>query len=335
MNISEIARLAGVSPSAVSRYLNNGYISEEKKEAIRKVIEETGYTPSQSAQAMRTKRHNLIGVIVPRLSSESVSRMVDGITEGLGDTKYNILLANTYNSVDKELDFLNIFSNNIVDGVILIGTVFTRKHHAVLKDYPKPLVVLGQCEKKYSSVYYDDFGAAYTVTSHLADIGCRNIACIHCTTKDKAAGKARLDGFHKALDDLGLSRDDDLTAESNFNMEGGYGAMKRIFESGKYFDGVFCATDTVALGARNFLDEQGLGIGTDVKLAGVGDSKMSKYLTPPMTTIRLHYKTGGLEACKMMIDKLNGKTSADEKIKLGYEFIIRQSTVNESSAEEV
>lgn len=329
MNISEIARLAGVSPAAVSRYLNNGYISEEKKEAIRKVIEETGYTPSQSAQAMRTKRHNLIGVIVPRLSSESVSRMVDGITEGLNGTKYNILLANTYNSLDKELDFLNIFSNNIVDGVILIGTMFTRRHHAVLKDYSKPLVVLGQCEKRYSSVYYDDFGAAYTVASHLAETGCKNIACIHCTAKDKSAGKARLDGFIKALEDAGVPSFPELIAESNFNMEGGYAAMKKIFETGKSFDGVFCATDTVALGARNFLAEQGLKVGKDVKLAGVGDSKMSKYLTPPMTTIRLHYKTGGLEACKMMINKLDGKNSSDEKIRLGYEFIIRQSTQND------
>lgn len=326
MNISEIAKLAGVSPSAVSRYLNNGYISEEKKEAIRKVIEDTGYTPSQSAQAMRTKRHNLIGVIVPRLSSESVSRMVDGITEGLRGTRYNILLANTYNSLDKELDFLNIFSNNIVDGIILIGTMFSRKHHEILKNYPKPIVVLAQCEKKYSSVYYDDFGAAHTVTSHLAEIGCKNIACIHCTAKDKSAGKARLDGFMKALEDAGLPFYPELTAESNFNMEGGYGAMKKIFESGKSFDGVFCATDTIALGARNFLSEQGLRIGEDIKLAGVGDSKMSKYLTPPMTTIRLHYKTGGLEACRMMINKLNGKNSSDEKIRLGYEFIIRQST---------
>lgn len=329
MNISKIAQLAGVSPSAVSRYLNNGYVSEEKKEAIRKVIEETGYAPSQSAQAMRTKRSNLIGVIVPRLSSESVSRMVDGITEGIKDTKYNILLANTNNSIEKELDFLNIFSNNIVDGVILIGTMFTRKHHAVLKDYTKPLVVLGQCEKRYSSVYYDDFGAAYTVTSHLAEIGCKNLACIFCTVKDKSAGKARLDGFLNALDDRGLEYQPELTAESNFNMEGGYSAMKKIFESGKPFDGVFCATDTVALGARNFLSEQGIKIGSDIKLAGVGDSKMSKYLTPPMTTIRLHYKTGGLEASKMMISKLNEKKSVDEKIKLGYEFIIRESTFSE------
>lgn len=328
MNIAAIAKLAGVSPATVSRYLNNGYVSAEKKEAIKKVIDETGYIPSQSAQTMRTKRHNLIGVIVPRLSSESVSRMVDGITEGLADSKFNIILANTYNSIEKELDFLNIFSSNVVDGVILIGTMFTRKHHAMLKDYPKPLVVLGQCEPKYSSVYYDDFGAAYSVTKHLVENGCKAPACIFCTIKDKSAGKARLDGYKTALSECGIKPDAMLTAESNFNMEGGYKAMEKIVRSGKHFDGVFCATDTVALGARNYLSEQGVSIGSEVKLAGIGDSKMSSYLNPPLTSIRLHYKTGGIEACRMMLDKLGGENK-DEKIKLGYDLMVRASTVSE------
>ena len=119
MNISDIAKMAGVSPSTVSRYLNNGYVSEEKKRVIRKVIDETGYAPLTSAQNLRNRKMNVVGVIVPKISSESISHIVDGITDRLRDTDYQIFLANTDNNVKKEIEYLELFENNFVDGVIL------------------------------------------------------------------------------------------------------------------------------------------------------------------------------------------------------------------------
>ena len=104
MNISTIAQLAEVSTATVSRYLNNGYVSEEKRKRIQEVIERTGYRPSSSAQTLRTGRNNLIGVIVPKISSESVARMVDGITEVVNNAGYQVLLANTGNDT-KSLSF--------------------------------------------------------------------------------------------------------------------------------------------------------------------------------------------------------------------------------------
>ena len=88
MNISDIAKMAGVSPAAVSRYLNQGYISEEKKEAIRRVIAQTGYTPSKQAQTLRTKRTKVIGVVIPKIDSESISRIVAGISYTLNEAGY-------------------------------------------------------------------------------------------------------------------------------------------------------------------------------------------------------------------------------------------------------
>ena len=93
MNIAEIAKMAGVSKAAVSRYLNNGYISEEKREAIRKVVEETGYRPSVQAQTLRTRKTRMIGVIVPKISSTSVARVVEGILSTLNERGYQMLLA--------------------------------------------------------------------------------------------------------------------------------------------------------------------------------------------------------------------------------------------------
>ena len=117
MNINEIAELAGVSRATVSRYLNDGYVSEEKRAAIRKVIEETGYRPSQQARNLRSKVTKLVGVIIPDIESGSVSQMVSGISEVLSVKGYQLLLADTRNNTRAELKYLRIFEKNQVDGI--------------------------------------------------------------------------------------------------------------------------------------------------------------------------------------------------------------------------
>ena len=97
MNINEIAKLAGVSIATVSRYLNNGYVSEEKKKNISRVIEETGYQPSSQAQRLRTKKTKLVGVILPKIDSNTISREVAGISDILTKKGYQLILANTNN----------------------------------------------------------------------------------------------------------------------------------------------------------------------------------------------------------------------------------------------
>lgn len=144
MTIKEIAQLAGVSSAAVSRYLNGGYVSEEKKEQIRKVIEETGYQPSAQARMLRTKKASLVGVVVPKINSESISRITAGIESVLAERGYQMLLAGTDNTPAKEVEYLRLFENYPVDGIILVGTMFTAGHRKFLKETKVPGVVIGR-----------------------------------------------------------------------------------------------------------------------------------------------------------------------------------------------
>ena len=150
MTIAEIAQRAGVSKAAVSRYLNNGYVSSEKREAIRRVIEETGYVPSQQAQTLRTGKSRMIGVIVPRIDSESISRVVAGISQVLEAQAYRLLLANTDNRIEKELEYLEVFRSGNVDGVILVATMLSAAHRKALAALGVPAVLVGPscCCKK-------------------------------------------------------------------------------------------------------------------------------------------------------------------------------------------
>ena len=147
MTIKEIAKLAGVSSAAVSRYLNGGYVSDEKKEQIKKVIDETGYQPSAQARMLRTKKACLIGVVVPKINSESISRITAGIEKVLSERNYQMLLAGTDNTPAKEIEYMRLFENYPVDGIILVGTMITAEHRRFLKESKVPVVVIGQHTK--------------------------------------------------------------------------------------------------------------------------------------------------------------------------------------------
>lgn len=256
MTINEIAQLAGVSRATVSRYLNDGYVSEEKREKIRKVVEETGYQPSAQAQMLRTKKTRLVGVIIPKINSDTVSRMVAGISDVLAKKGYQLLLANTNNDVEEELKYLQVFKDNQVDGIIFMATIFTGRHKKILKDYKVPVVILGQQLEGYSSVSHDDFHAAFKVTELLLK-NCQVPGFIGVTLKDEAAGANRKKGFEAALKKSRKTCLPQAMAEAKFSIESGYEKMREILEAVPQVDTVFCATDNIAIGAMKYLKDQG------------------------------------------------------------------------------
>ena len=121
MTISEIAKLAGVSSAAVSRYLNDGSLSQEKRQRIEKVIRETNYRPSEYARTMRTKKSNRIGVLVPQIDSEAVPKILSGISERMAQKNYHVLLMNSNLSLEKEIGILETFEQSQVDGLIFVN----------------------------------------------------------------------------------------------------------------------------------------------------------------------------------------------------------------------
>lgn len=324
MNINEIAWLAGVSRTTVSRYLNNGYVSEEKKEKIRKVIEETGYQPSTQAQMLRTKKTKLVGVVLPKINSDTISREVAGISDVLAKRGYQIILANTNNDIEEELKSLSLFRDNQVDGVIFIATMFTRKHKQMLKDYKVPIVILGQHLDGYPCIYQDDHKAAFQVTEKLAEKG-KKFAYIGVTDKDEAVGACRKKGFMDAIHKAKLEVVPERMKIGSFTMDSGYEMAKELFEEEPSIDSLVCATDTMAVGAMTYLKEIGLRIPEDVQIAGIGDGVPGKIVEPKLTTVHFYYKTSGMEAAAMLADLIENDTGISKEIKMGCELVERES----------
>ena len=325
MNINQIAKLAGVSPAAVSRYLNNGYLSAEKRQAIAKVIEETGYIPSTQAQTLRTKKTKIIGVIIPKIDSDSISQVVAGIGEVLNKKGYKMLLANTDNYDEKEIEFINTFKQNIVDGIILLGTVLTPKHKKALKDLTIPYVVLGQKTDISTCIYHDDYSAAYDLTDYILNKGHKNIGYIGVTENDIAVGVNRKKGFLDALERHDIKLPAEFIKTGPFNMNNGYENTKALLSQDMDIDAILCATDTIALGAIKYLNENSIKIPEDIAIAGFGESKPSSILSPSLTTVHFYYRECGIEGATVLLDKINRPDIPDKAMKLGFEIIKNQS----------
>lgn len=329
MTISEIAKLAGVSSAAVSRYFNKGYVSEEKKEAIKKVVEETGYRPSLQAQMLRTKRTKTIGVIVPKIDSNSVGRVVAGITSVLEETGYRLLLAVTEQSAEKELEYLALFDDKQVDGVILLATILSAALKKKLKQMSVPVVLAGQYLAGCNCVYHDDYHAMYDVTKLVLSKGCKYFCYIGVTNRDKAVGAERFQGFQDALATAGVPISEENAETGGFSIESGYEKMKELYKKHPDVDAVICATDKIAVGAMRYLKEQGKSIGKDVLLAGQGDSILAGNVSPTLTTIHYYYEDSGKKSAQMLLELIEeGKISIRE-LKLGYEMIEQESTNKE------
>lgn len=323
MNISEIAKLAGVSSAAVSRYFNQGYISEEKREAIRRVVEETGYRPSVQAQTLRTKKTKMIGVVVPKVASASIGRVVEGILSILNENGYQMLLAVTQNNPKKEIEYLTALSEKQVDGVILVATIFTAEHKRKLKELTVPVVIIGQRLSGYCCVYHDDYHASYELTKRLLEKGRRQLGYIGAIMRDKAVGAERYRGFVKAVGDFGLSQLAENYVIASFSVASGYEKAKELLQKCETLDGIVCATDTMAAGAMQYLREHSIDVPGQILVAGQGDSEMARVTTPPLMTVHYAYEKSGEMAVQMLMEVLQRGDTDLKEIELGY-YLVEQ-----------
>ena len=326
MNIAEIAKLAGVSPSAVSRYLNQGYLSQEKKEVIRRVIEETGYRPLAQAQALRTRRTRTIGVVLPKIDSFSIGSVMAGIDSVLERRGFQILLADTHNDPARELEYLDSFDDQRVDGVILIGTVFTARHIAMLKKSRVPVVIVGQQLAGMSCVYHDDYHAFYDMTRLLIAKGCRRLGYIGALPQDKAVGQERSRAYCDAARDAGLEEQAGHMTVADFSTRSGGEKAGELLDAYGPLDALICATDSMAVGALQHLKSRGLRVPEDIRLTGQGGADLCGVTTPTITTIRYFYEDSGANAAALLLERLENPDTSAKEIKLGYAIVENESS---------
>lgn len=328
MTIKDVAKAAGVSVSAVSRYLNGGSLSAEKAARIAQAVEETGYRPNQAAQTLRSGSVRQVGIIVPKIHSQSVSQVLAGVVSVLEARGYMTTLGSTNARDEKELAYLEMMQTNQVAGIILMATTLTPAKLEAYRSCKVPLVLTGQSFPGIPCVYHDDYNAMKELTARMITGGRKRLCYIGVTEKDQAAGIQRRIGVQDAMKEAGLDGENLPRLVGDFTLDSGYSCMTELLAMEPRVDGVICATDRIAQGAMRALREKGRRVPQDVWVAGVGDNWADIISQPQLTTVRLYHQQCGAEAAGMLLQMLEaaGEELPLRQTKLGYTILEREST---------
>lgn len=321
MTISDIAKLAEVSKSTVSRYLNNGYVSSEARKKIEKVIKQTGYEPNAFAQSLKLKISNFIGVIVPRLDSYAVAKTLTGIDEELKCNNYQMLIANTSQSIEREIESIYSLAKQKVAGIIFLGTEITKRHEKAMEKIGIPVIIVGQEHYKFNCIIHDDLNAAYLLTKQVINMGHKNIVYLGVAEKDIAVGIKRKEGFKKAVEE---ERDINVSYyTTSFAIEDAITIANDIISKEKA-SLIFCATDNIALGTMKSILLNGLNIPKNISVVGFGGYKISEIVHPGLTTVKFDYYGAGSISGVNIVKLIKGE-SINRLTVSNYEIINRES----------
>ncbi|WP_312095382.1 LacI family DNA-binding transcriptional regulator [Niallia sp.] len=319
--IGDIARLAGVAKSTVSRYLNDGSVSEATKRKIQHIIKETGYTPNAFAQSLKAKKTNIIGTIVPRLDSYASSRTLIGIDEELKTMNYQMLISHSNLDIEREIENIHSLVRQKVAGIILLPTEITERHLAIIKDVGIPVLIVGQQHKEIHSLIHNDYEAAYEVGKYVMSQGHKKIAFLGVKEKNIAVGMERREGFKKSMEDVaGI---DVRFFETDMHTGGSYSIVPEIIDT--FRPSIFvCATDNLAMETMKAVYLKGISIPDDLSITGFGGYEMTEMIHPGLTTAKFFYKDAGSLAARKMLSLIRGEDTSMKTVS-GFEIIYRES----------
>ena len=325
LTIVDIAKMAGVGSTTVSRYFNGGNLKKETREKIKKIVEEYNYTPNTFAKALKGTDSKIIGVIVPCLHSYVSSNTLKYIDKNLKENNYETLIMNADFDEEKQLDYIRKLVRMNVDGIILLPTTMSKSYESTIKSIDVPVVLLGQEGEYTYSVEYNDFNAARDLANFILACGHRKIAYLGVGEEDIAVGYYRKLGFMTTLEKYNLSPVDILI--TNFGMEDSYRLTNENIDKLKKATCLICATDNLAYGAIKALEENGLNIGTDYSVAAFGDYASSALLKSPLTTIKFNLEDAAKKTVEMLLNVIK-KKETEMKILIGYDLKTRSSVVD-------
>lgn len=307
VTLDMVARLAGVSPSTVSRILNGtAAVHEEKTKAVNDAIAKLGFVPNPMARGLASGRTRSIGVITQAIDSPYYGVTLRGIEDELNPTGYSPLYVSGHWNAKTETRCMEMLLSRRVDGIIVLTG---RIPDIVLKNCAKkvPVVVTGRVLKapRLVSLTFDNVEGGRLATQHLIELGHRSIACISGNMKHPDAIE-RLEGYRRALEAAGIAYDPNLVVQGDFSEESGMAAAEQLVTSKRRYTAVFASNDQMALGAALGLHQSGLRVPQDVSLVGFDDLPVAVYAFPPLTTVHVSAYELGQIAAKTMVELIDG-----------------------------
>lgn len=328
--IHDVAALAGVSASTVSRALSgNVIVSANTKAKVLEAVKALNYQPNPLAKGLKEGSTRTIAVIVPNLKNLLFPAAISGITEVASAHGYTIVLCSTDEDLEKEkADVANLVRRKI-DGFVFFTA--TRKSQHILDlvalGHPTVLLVRHLPEAPVNSVSVDNELGAYKGTKFLVERGYRRIALI-CGDRDLVLYQERFRGYEKALAEAGLPVEFALVRWNVRGWRQGHAAMKELLQSDRsaWPDAVFASSDPKALGIMKAIKEAGLRIPEDMAVMGYDNMELGELTEPALTTVAQPFYKTGVVGTERLMRLMQSKGDAEpEQVKLEPTVLIRQS----------
>lgn len=329
ITIKDVAKKANVSISTVSRVINDSKpVSDDIKMRVVKVIEELGYKPNPVARSLVTKKSRLIGVLIPDISDPYIAELLNAIEEVAKTYDYDIILCNSYGSLESEEHYMRLLQTKQVEGMLFLTYKLRTAHKVFFETTQMPVVMINRdaTELNLSSVSVNNYEAVREMTSKLFDDGHDDIVLIRNGKDSDVFGPSQLEGFKKAYEDHSKVFDEKYVFDGKFQVDNAYNIVKALVDKKEVPSAIVATTDSMAVGAINSLIDAGLRVPEDVSVAGFYDTKIAELYRPQLTTIHQPIYDIGAIAIRLLIKQINGEEKERTHFYLPHDLIERDST---------
>ena len=304
--VSDVAAKAGVSVSTAARVLSGrGYAADDTRRLVMEAARDLGYVPNQIARSLRTRRTNLIGLLIGDVENSFYSVIAKNVESVAKEAGYHVVLCNSDDDVDNEREYLQLLEGMQVDAVIVTPTSKNRRHLTRLLEAD---LVIVQMDRRVHDLAADailvdnEAGAASAVT-HLVEAGHERIGIVTGELDVQTASR-RLAGYERALRDHGISIRDELIRTGSFHRDHAVEDATDLIRARPAPTAIFAANNILAEASLMALDQQGLGVPSDISVVGFDDVQWMSMVDPPLTTVRQPVAEMAISAAELTLRRL-------------------------------
>jgi LacI family transcriptional regulator len=327
VTIYDVAREANVSMATVSRVVNgNPNVKPSTRRKVLGVIEELGYRPNAVARGLASKKTTTVGVIIPDISISFYAELSRGIADIATMYEYNIIVSNSDERPDREVELLMDLFGKQVDGLIFMSDALSDEVRTEMSRGSVPVVLAGTLDEagQFATVNIDFEQAAYEAVSKLIANGHKRIVFLTGPlTRD--INRAKKLGYERALKEAGIDVDEALFIEIENSYDSGYESWQDIKGLPTKSTGIFATNDTLAVGVLNGIRDDGLSVPNDYELICFEHSNLARIVRPQLSTVAVPLYDLGAVAMRLLTKLMNNEEIEDKKVELPYRFEDRDS----------
>ena len=313
ITIRDIANIAGVSHTTVSRVINDSKsVCESTRLRVQKVIEELNYTPSAFARGLSKNETSIIGLVVPELRNPFFGEVFEGVTEVADKNNLTVMLFNTDEKIEKERKVLRILEEHRIQGLIITPVTgqeeYDKEYINTFRSMDIPIVLVDRniIDSDFNGVYFDDTKAIYDATTLLLENGHRDIIILGGNKKLKLAIN-RVNGYKLAFNNMNIPFDENNIYFDDFSQESAYKLTKQILESNKHFTAIVSANNMLTMGCLKLLFEKGIKIPDDIAFIGYDKIELLDVLQSNITIVEKDAIQMGRNAMELLLSHIKNE----------------------------